>query len=384
MNDSFLLHRYRCWIALKFVPGIGSRTFKLLIDRFGSPEKAAAAGRSALLGVKGMTRKSADAVLATVGNGRFPEAVLREADLVVRRGYRLITLTDEEYPRLLAEIHDPPPFLYAFGSDTTFEPAVAVVGSRNPTQYGLSMARRLGADLAAAGFVVVSGMAAGIDATAHRGALSAGGKTAAVLGSGLGVIYPVKNKNLYHDIAGSGCVLSEQRVLEPPESYHFPARNRIISGMTLGTVVVEAARKSGSLITAYLAAEQGREVFAVPGSIDSTRSIGAHGLLKQGARLVEGVDDILEEFSYVADWAGKTRLPASEAHPCPGGESKAGLTPAETGVYYLLEPYPAHIDDIANRAGMDTAALLAILLKLELAGLVIQAPGKFFMSTGDK
>ena len=334
--------------------------------------------------VKGMTRKAADDVLATVGDGRFPETVLREADLIIRRGYRLITLTDEEYPHLLAEIHDPPPYLYAFGNDKDFSPAIAVVGSRNPTRYGLSMARRLGADLAAAGFVVVSGMAAGIDAAAHRGALSVGGKTAAVLGSGLGVIYPAKNKDLYHDIAGSGCVLSEQRVLEPPESYHFPARNRIISGMTLGTVVVEAARKSGSLITAYLAAEQGREVFAVPGSIDSARSIGAHGLLKQGARLVEGVDDILEEFSYAGYRSGKTRLPASEAQPCPGGDSKAGLTPAETGVYYLLEPYPAHIDDIANRAGMDTAALLAILLKLELAGLVVQAPGKFFMSTGDK
>ncbi len=384
MNDSLLLHRYRCWIALKSVPGIGSRTFKLLIDRFGSPEKAAAASRSTLLGVKGMTRKAADDVLATVGDGRFPGTVLREADLVIRRGYRLITLTDAEYPGLLDEIHDPPPFLYALGSETAFAPAVAVVGSRNPTQYGLSMARRLGADLAAAGFVVVSGMAAGIDAAAHRGALSAGGKTVAVLGSGLGVIYPARNKSLYHDIAESGCVLSEQRVLEPPQSYHFPARNRIISGMTLGTVVVEAARKSGSLITAYLAAEQGREVFAVPGSIDSARSIGAHGLLKQGARLVEGVDDILEEFSYRSDWVGKTRLSASEAYTCPGCDAKAGLTEAETGVYYLLEPYPAHIDDIANRAGMDTAALLAILLKLELAGLVVQAPGKFFMSTGDK
>lgn len=373
------------WIALKNVPGIGNRTFRHLVDRFGDPLRIATAAKTELLSVEGVTPKIAGAIHAAAGSGKFTEAVKREIDLIERRGYRLLTQADNQYPPLLLEIYDPPPYLYAYGGTFDFSPAVAIVGSRHPTAYGISMAKRLGSDLAERGFVVVSGMATGIDAAAHIGALSAGGKTVAVLGSGLAVIYPPENNKLYHDIAASGVVLSELPVLEPPNAYNFPARNRIISGMTLGTVVVEAAKKSGSLITAKLAAEQGRDVFAVPGSIKSCKSIGAHSLLKQGAKLVEGVADIIEEFSCLAGNAGnRQEFFSGECLSAEGNNCTTGLTQAESDVYYLLEPYPVHIDDLAQKTGMDTAGLLAILLKLELMGKAVQVPGKFFISSGER
>lgn len=377
------------WIALKNVRGIGNRTIKLLAERFGHPRAVAGAGRNDLLAVEGVTPRMADAIRAAFAGGDFSRSVKKEFDLSRRKGYRLITQTEEAYPRLLLEIHDPPPYLYVNGQKPVFSPAVAVVGSRHPTAYGTSMAKRLGADLASAGLVVVSGMAAGIDAAAHRGALSAGGTTIAVLGSGLAVIYPPENRSLYHDIAEAGAVVSELPVLEPPRAYHFPARNRIISGMTMGTVVVEAAAKSGSLITARLAAEQGRDVFAVPGSIRSCKSIGTHGLLKQGAMLVEKVDDILEEFSWagaVGRGRGARSSGPGNAARMTGGQARDAspeLTQAQTDVYYLLEPYPVHVDVLAEKGGMEAGRLLMVLSQLELMGLAVQTPGKFFMSSGD-
>lgn len=372
------------WIALKQVPGIGNRIFKQLMDRFGDPVAVAGASRRALLGVDGMTPKIADALCRRLGSGGFTDGVKREYDLIRRRGYRLITQSDAAYPPLLLEIYDPPPYLYAHGRTFDFSPAVAIVGSRNPTAYGFSMAKRLGADLAAMGLVVVSGMAAGIDAAAHQGALSCGGRTVAVLGSGLMVIYPPENRRLYRDIVESGAVVSELPVMEPPNAYNFPARNRIISGMTLGTVVVEAAKKSGSLITARLAAEQGRDVFAVPGSIRSAKSTGAHSLLKQGAKLVETAGDVVEEIAYMAAMQKVNGAASAGALP-PLSDNNASkdLTQAESDVYCLLEPYPVHIDDLAVIAGMDAGGLLAILLKLEIMGKAVQTPGKFFMSSGE-
>jgi DNA processing protein len=382
INEHTEKRHYLYWIALRNVPGIGKLTFKRLMDRFGDPFRVSRAGKDELLSVEGITPRIVDSIHASLGKDDFSDGVKREFDLAARRGYRLITQADDRYPRLLLEIHDPPPYLYANGQDFDFSPAVAIVGSRNPTGYGVSMARRLGGDLSARGFVVVSGMAAGIDAAAHQGAISRGGKTAAVLGSGLAVIYPPENRKLYHDIAASGVVLSELPILEPPNAYNFPARNRIISGMTLGTVVVEAAAKSGSLITARLAAEQGRDVFAVPGSIKSCKSTGAHSLLKQGAKLVETVDDIIEEFHYLAGM--RSRAPLLSAAPEPDAiQSQAGLTPEESYIYYQLDPYPVHIDDLAEKTGRSAAALSAILLKLELMGMAVQVPGKFFMSSGE-
>lgn len=388
MNQPADINHLLFWIALRKVPGIGNLTFKRLVDRFGDPQRICGADADALLSVEGMNPGMVKKIHATLGAGRFPDSVKRECDMVIRRGYRFVTLLDALYPDLLKEIHDPPPYLYAHGRCFDFSPAVAVVGSRNPTRYGFSMARRLGADLAARGFRVVSGMAAGIDTAAHQGALSEGGKTAAVLGSGLAVIYPPENRKLYHDIVATGVVLSELPVLEPPNAYNFPARNRIISGMTLGTVVVEAARKSGSLITARLAGEQGRDVFAVPGSITSCKSAGAHSLLKQGAKLVERVDDIIEEFIHLAGrLSARTAFMQEESSTDNRANTSMNLnrdlTRDESDVYCRLEPYPVHIDDLAQQTGMNTVDMLVILLKLELMGLVIQTPGKFFMSSGE-
>ncbi|MFW5936543.1 MAG: DNA-processing protein DprA [Desulfosalsimonas sp.] len=368
-------HGLHAWIALRQASGIGPLIYKRLIDRFGSPEKVLSASRADLLGVAGMTEKSARSVIRA-GASDWPQ---QEIACCRESGYRIITLHDAQYPYRLARIPDPPPYLYAFGQEIPAEPAVAIVGTRNCTRYGISMAHRLSADLAALGVVIVSGMARGVDSAAHRGALDAGGKTVAVLGSGLSVIYPPENRGLYSDIAKNGTVISELPVKELPNTYNFPARNRIISGMSLGTVVVEAAKKSGSLITARLAAEQGREVFAVPGNIQSYKSTGTHALLKQGARLVEGAEDVIEELAPLLVTGFASR---QETAPAARETEKAAadLTPAEKRIYDALDSYPAHIDELAQRLKTDAGSLLADLLNLELKGMAVQMPGKYFIA----
>ncbi|MCF8110285.1 MAG: DNA-processing protein DprA [Desulfobacteraceae bacterium] len=366
------------WVALRHIPGVGPLIFKRLLDRFGSPENVFAATRHELGKIEGLAEKSINAVM----HKDFSGAAKSDASFCKKSGCRIITLDDEEYPDRLAAIPDPPPYLYALGRRLTSVPAIAVVGTRNPTRYGVSMARRLCADLSAMGFLIVSGMARGIDSAAHLGALDAGGETIAVLGSGLSVIYPPENRRLYYRIAENGAVISELPLAEQPNAYNFPARNRIISGMSLGTVVVEAAKKSGSLITARLAAEQGREVFAVPGNINSSKSTGAHDLLKQGAKLVEKAEDIVEELAplVVSGYSGACGFDG----PGRGAPEKPeGLTPEESRVYDLLDPYPAHIDELSTRLDMDAGPLLAILLNLELKGMVMQMPGKYFCSTAE-
>lgn len=365
------------WVALRHLPGIGPLMFKRLLDSFGSPENVFAATRQELVKTEGLPEKSIRAIM----QADFSDAAKKVTAFCARSGCRIITLDDKEYPYRLARIPDPPPYLYAFGLDLTTAPAIAVVGTRNPTRYGVSMARRLSGDLAAMGFIIVSGMARGIDSAAHVGAMDAGGKTVAVLGSGISVIYPPENRKLYYRIAENGTVISELPATEPPHAYNFPSRNRIISGMSLGAVVVEAARKSGSLITAKLAAEQGREVFAVPGNINSYKSTGAHDLLKQGAKLVEKAEDVVEELapllvSGYAEYGGFT----NSSKDGPG--KNPDLTAEEARVYDALDPYPAHIDELGGKLAMDSGSLLAVLLNLELKGIVKQMPGKYFCSIG--
>ena len=249
-----------------------------------------------------------------------------------------------------------------------------MVGSRNATGYGITTTKALSANLAALGITIVSGMARGIDTAAHQGALAGGGKTIAVLGSGLEQIYPANNRSLFQRISEQGAVVSEFSLSTKPEGHNFPVRNRIISGMSLGTVVVEATKKSGSLITARLAAEQNREVFAVPGSIQSFKSIGAHTLIKEGAKLVENAQDIIEELTPMIQFnqrAGKDQRKSDHENP-------VQLTADELQVYEALGPYPIHIDDLARTVSLEPGKLSSILLKLELNGLVHQAPGKFF------
>jgi DNA processing protein len=276
----------------------------------------------------------------------------------------------------LREIPDPPPYLYVYGKLDERPKKIAVVGSRHATTYGINTARDLCKDLASLGITVVSGMARGIDTAAHEGALMGKGKTIAVLGCGLDRIYPAENQKLYHRISENGAVVSEFTLMTEPEAHNFPIRNRIISGMSLGTVVVEASKKSGSLITARLAAEQNREVFAVPGSVQSFKSTGTHTLIKQGAKLVEHAQDVIEELGPFLE----TQMPIAGDFKRQDNtaEVKASLSSEEAFVFQILGPYPEHIDDLVRKTEMETGKLSSILLKLELKGIVQQSPGKLF------
>src|SRR5437867_894011 len=284
-----------------------------------------------------------------------------------------IALGDERYPELLRAIYDPPAVLYCDGSvEPGDRQAVAIVGSRQATPYGLRITETLAGELSALGFTILSGFARGIDAAAHRAALAAGGRTIAVLGCGLDVDYPPGHASLRAEIAGSGAVLTEFAPGTPPRATNFPRRNRIISGLALGVVVVEAAEDSGSLITARLALEQGREVVAVPGSIDAPTSRGPHGLLKQGAKLVETVDDIVEELLPQLD----RPLQTLKSEPIAALPEHVELSPSERTVLDLMSREPLHLDDLTERSRLTTPAVAAILLGLELKALVKQLPGQ--------
>ena len=309
---------------------------------------------------------------AITGHG-IPEKAKRDLDRAFKKGYKIITLADNAYPPLLLEIPDPPPILYVCGNLKTSLLNIAIVGSRNATKYGLTITRHLGADLATLGITVVSGMALGIDTAAHYGALAGHGNTIAVLGSGLDRIYPASNKSLFYKIAEQGAVISEFPLDTEPESHNFPQRNRIISGICQGTVIVEATKRSGSLITARMAAEQNRDVFAVPGSVHSFKSTGTHTLIKQGAKLVENAQDIVEEFDLVL-----TPPPAPENT---GAKTPMELTPDESRVLKLLGPYPTHIDNLVRKLSIAPGSLSSILLHLELKGLIQQSPGNLFAIT---
>ena len=284
-----------------------------------------------------------------------------------------IALGDERYPELLRAIYDPPAVLYCDGSvEPGDRQAVAIVGSRQATPYGLRITETLAGELSALGFTILSGFARGIDAAAHRAALAAGGRTIAVLGCGLDVDYPPGHASLHAEIAGSGAVLTEFAPGTPPRATNFPRRNRIISGLALGVVVVEAAEDSGSLITARLALEQGREVFAVPGPIDVPTSQGPHGLLKQGATLVETVDDIVEELLPQLD----RPLQTLKTEPIAALPEHVELSPSERTVLEVMSREPLHLDDLTERSRLTTPAVAGILLGLELKALVKQLPGQ--------
>src|SRR5436309_9979032 len=289
------------------------------------------------------------------------------------KGVATLDLADEHYPAWLRTIPDPPPVLYCDGS---MEPgdrqAVAIVGSRQAPPYRLRATDALARELSALGFTIVSGFARGIDAAAHRAALASGGRTVAVLGCGLDVDYPSGHASLRTEIAGSGAVLTEFAPGTAPFATNFPRRNRIISGLALGVVVVEAAEDSGSLITARLALEQGREVFAVPGPIDAPTSRGPHGLLKQGAKLVETVDDIVEELLPQLD----RPLQTLKTEPIAALPEHVELSPSERTVLDVMSREPLHLDDLTERSRLTTPAVAAILLGLELKALVKQLPGQ--------
>jgi DNA processing protein len=354
------------WIGLSSVPGVGRTTFRKLVKRFGSPERALAAPPGELLDVEGVARKAVEAIASF----SWREPAERELEKTSNAGITIITMDDAAFPESLRGTPDPPLFLYVKGAlKPEDKNAVAIVGTRKPTYYGKTVTHRLAGELAASGFTVVSGLARGIDTQAHRGALAARGRTIAVLGCGIDVAYPPENRALMDEIGLTGAVVTENPFGTKPESGYFPARNRIISGLARGTVIIEAAEDSGSLITARYALEQGRKLFAVPGNIGSPVSRGTNSLIKEGAILIEGTGDVL---------AGLGAAPAAAVQRSPARPLPL-LTPDESVVLKCIGSEPKHIDVLMSECRMAAGALGGVLVNLELKGLAKQLPGKYFV-----
>jgi len=355
------------WLALSLVPGVGSILFKRFLDRFKTPEAVFRASAKELLTIEGLAEK----VARSICQGPFEKAVKRELYLLEKVGGRIITLEEKVYPSRLKDIYDPPPVLYVRGEiKKEDELSISIVGSRKTSPYGRWFTEKISQDLAQHGVTIISGMARGIDSVAHQGAIEAGGRTMAVLGCGVDVVYPRENRRLCEQIIDHGAVLSEFPMASPPEAGHFPKRNRIISGLSLGVVVVQAGKRSGSLITAGYALEQGRDVFAVPGNVGAESSQGTNQLIKEGAKLVESSEDILEEI--LPQWKREEKVRSSAEDP------GRGLSKEERALYDLLGDTPLHIDAIIREMQWEAGKVSSLLLDLELKGLVSQWPGKCF------
>lgn len=366
----------RDWIALSFVIGVGSRTAAMLIDRFGSP--AAVFESSAhTLESAGLRRETIDSI-----NSRDSrERATREIEELARLGGQALILTDERYPALLRETYDPPIVIYCHGevASAFSQPAIAIVGSRRCSTYGRNVAEKLSRELAERGITIVSGLARGIDSAAHRGALDGRGLTVGVMGTGLDAVYPKENRKLAARIAEQGALVTEFPLATPPASQNFPFRNRVISGLVLGVMVVEGAERSGSLITARLAYEQGRDVFAVPGNITSAKSFGPNYLIKDGAKLVQTWRDVIEELPVDM----KTAILSAERGEQTAKQAnvdQVDLSDSERKVLKMLNTDEAvHIDLLIAKAGLGSGELMGALLRLEMHDRIRQLPGKTFV-----
>ncbi|MBI5143065.1 MAG: DNA-protecting protein DprA [Nitrospirae bacterium] len=355
----------RYLLALGQAPETGNAAIRALLSSFGSAEAVFRADAWQLAGA-GISGNRAAALAGHLKNVNW-SAIDRIIEEAGRKGIRLITHDDADYPELLSNIHDPPVLLYLRGSlAKTDTNSIAIVGTRYPTSYGVKTAERLGGGLAERGITVVSGLAKGIDAAAHKAAMRACGRTIAVLGCGVDVVYPPEHRTLYDEIAESGAIISEYPPGARPERWNFPVRNRIISGLSLGTVVVEAAAGSGSLITARYASEQGREVFAVPGPVTLATSKGANGLLKQGARLVEDATDVIAELSGV--FRGMLKTASSAGSATGSAVKKPDFTGDELALLKIMGNEPKHIDEITVAGGLGASRTSGILLLLEMKG----------------
>jgi len=353
-------------LRLALVPGVGPRITVALLERFGSAAAALSAAPSELRAVPGVGAKLSQAIARAPSR----EEVESEIALCQRAGIDLLAPSSAGYPRLLREIHDPPAILFARGDIRASDAlAIAIVGSRHATQYGLAQAERLASSLAHAGLTIVSGLARGIDAAAHRGALAAGGRTIAVLGSGLLNIYPPEHGALADEIAAAGAILSEAPPRSQPRSGAFPQRNRLISGLCMGVIVVEASNQSGALITARHATEQGRDIFAVPGRVDSRMSHGCHRLIRDGAKLVETADDVLEEIGPLVE-ATSDAAGQSVHHP-----AELLLNDVERQVLAAVGVDPTSIDHVVSTSGLPTPQVLSTVSVLEMRRLVRRISG---------
>ena len=352
------------WLALRRLPGVGARTQRELLEHFGSVENIFSASRSRLDKLLAGKSEAVNAIL----EGPDRQAYQSEFDWLDQPGRHLLIWSDTDYPPLLREIPDPPLLLYVLGNPQALSgPQLAIVGSRNPSPMGRENAQAFAKSLAGAGLTITSGLALGVDGAAHRGALAAGGMTIAVAGTGLDRVYPARHRELAHEIAQRGALVSEFAPGTPPLPENFPIRNRLISGLTLGTLVVEAALQSGSLITARLATEQGREVFAIPGSIHAPQARGCHALIRQGAKLVETAQDIIEELGPLASLARRAQ-PEDAA-------STSALEPPMTILLEHMGHDPVSVDALIQRSGLTADAVSSMLLQMELNGLVSSCPG---------
>ena len=358
------------WLLLWRVPGIGCRHFIRLLGLFGTPHRALAASAAELAdaGVSGETVRS---ILQITG-----EAIAADCRWLAAPNHHLVHLHDPRYPARLREIADPPPLLFVNGDPSCLSrPQLAIVGSRNATRAGADFALKLSAELASQGLTVTSGLAYGIDAAAHRGCLSTGQPTVAVTGTGPDRIYPRRNQPLAAEIVRSGAVVTEFPTGVPPQPENFPRRNRILSGLALGVVVVEATVKSGSLITARFALEQGREVFAVPGSVNNPNARGCHALLRQGAKLVETTDDIMEELGNLEISRWRTSRQGQSSQQIAGRE----VTEEQSLMLECMGFDPVSVDTLAQCTGLTPQKVSSILLTMELSGAVAAQPGGTFV-----
>ena len=357
------------WLALGRIRGVGGVSFKKITARFADPAAVFRASAAELAEIEGLHRE----LIHSIANFNDWAEIDKEIQRARAAGIKMIPFSAAAYPGSLRAIADPPPLLYVKGElRDNDSKAIAIVGSRSASDYGRRIARDLARGLASFGFTVVSGMARGIDGMAHESALQAGGRTLAVLGSGVDRAYPPEHEMLYRRISDSGAVISELPMGARPIAFNFPARNRLISGLSLGVVVVEATEKSGSLITASLAAEQGREVFAVPGEAGASRSRGSHRLIRQGAKLVETVEDIIEEIAPQLSRRNGDAAPAS-ARSLPENSG-----PAARQIFALLKETSLQVDQVIEQSGLPAPQVLQVLLDLELQGFVCQTPGKIY------
>jgi DNA processing protein len=348
-------------LALSLIDGIGPVKYQKIIGRCRDYEEFLAGDDAEYWNSEGIS----DKLILSIRNFNKWNKVEEIQKRAEAENVKIIALGDPEYPETLSQIYLPPIILYIKGDfELLGRPAVAVVGSRTPTKYGREMARKIAGGLASRGMLVISGMAWGIDAEAHHAALENKGKTAAIFGSGIDVIYPSQHKELAAQIQGSGYLLSEFGFGTLPDKFNFPRRNRIISGLARAVVVVEAAEKSGALVTADLAAEQGKDVFAVPGQVDNPKSQGTLNLLKQGASLATKAEDILESLG----WEISTVSPK---------KPDIVLEPDEQKICDMVGSNPTHFDELVRRLGFNPSKLAAMILKLELAGVIVRRPGNF-------
>ncbi len=363
-------------LSLTQLPELGSARIRALVGHFGSSDHLFGATARELAGVPGVTRRLAASLAHALRGRQLSDArsfAARELSRLNFHGGRILTYWDGEYPDLLRKIYDPPLALYLLGSFTAADALpIAIVGTRSPTDYGSSLAESFARELSRAGLTVVSGLARGIDTVAHGAALDGRGRTIAVTGSGLDVIYPPENRRLYARIAAGGAVVTECAMGAKPDAVNFPRRNRIISGLSLGTIVIETDETGGAMITASIALEQNREVFAVPGPVTSRQSRGCHALIRDGrAKLTGSIDDVLSEFSH--------RLPLPPRQGPRVRKPAADVTLFEEQILRALGEEPVHVDLLAEKSRSSISETLVGLLTLECKGLVKQLPGKRFV-----